>query len=462
MDSISAQIGPFVNSADPSSLFRYVRQKEKAIERLSLVAEKPDLVEKLDKPLSCLTKDPDFEDLTVLAHLSGRINDIQLGTAFYWRSVFKRHEDHPVHEIPLFLEDMTVNHIAQLIMNQTVKQTNPLSPYSKNILTEEQVNLWFENMRLQPSSEQRFLIATPISDGTDAIVTMNNSAILLLMPKKNAELQRKIFGNCTDPDQSTLPTIMDAVYQEGQCNLFNRVTYNNETHRIFPSIGMAATLFKMVGGNATLTLRFGAGQNLRENGLNGERDVVVRNPYQLTPKRADFYRAPGDEYTSHDLCFHSYLANLVPREHQKLFIELGDFLAPTHPFFADRCYDMECHSYRNRSATTNTVMHTFSRHCFLGWSRKNISTHVLPILQNPATSDEEKEDLLVQHFQTIFTITKELQPLEVSIITLVHSYLSEKTDKTPFEIEIEKLCTERLTYLKTASFIEHLLYIISP
>lgn len=296
------QLENFIKS---SELFEHVRDKQGAVDRLEAVASKKATPKKLLR-LSDLGQDADIDDLTVLAHLSGKISADQLATMFYWRSAYKLYSDkNVVQEIPLFLKDGRINPFARTIIAKTVA---PVGKGKIPILTNQEIEKWFYLMKRQPASEQR----------------------LLLGP------QLKIF------------TVMDAIFR-ADANLFNRIKHKGKNYRLFPTMGMVKTLFAMHkdAQDIRLVYRFGASHSVRNNGLRGERDITLRNPYQLTPKKADYFPAPWADYTSHDLLFHAYIANFVPLEHQRLFVELGDMFAKeANHYLADRFYDMECDSYR--------------------------------------------------------------------------------------------------------------------
>lgn len=403
-----------------SQLFEYVRDKKGATERLDAVANKAEtpkkllqLIEMLNRgPMDtkgALFKDADLEDLTVLAHLSGKITDGQLGTVFYWKSAYKLNGNKKgtVKEVPLFLKDGKINPIARQMMLQTV---SPPGEDSLNypILTKEEVEKWFEAMRSLPASEQRFLVGK-------------------------------------DPEE---PTIMDVLYNGVQFNLFNQLQCKDDTYRFYPSTGMVKTLFGIPKGsqNIKLVYRFGAGRTLRNNGLRGERDITLRNPYQLTPKKADYFAAPGAEYTSHDLVYHAYIVNFVPLEEQRLFIELGDIFAKEatnnhdlNYYIADRFYDMECALYRPELANKlpNDVTR-FAATAFTQITQANDRQRLAELDAFIGTPSEKEE---LQQKRILEQNPDKNSNIRTAGRMKIAHYLRSKDNPTDFELQVAKEIT---------------------
>ncbi len=334
------QIRTFVQT---TPLFAYVRNKSEATAKLEAVQQKASTSLKLQNlarlfnggPMTLkdpLFEDPDFEELVVLACISGKITTTQLGTAFYWKSALNHYKDQEIHEVPLFLTGGPVNPVARAYMKQGIASTHGRFP---DILNDEQLDHWFEEMRKCPASEQIFLHTRRRSAGAESLnraQTLYDRALLV-----NSDYN-------TSP--STTITVMDIIYSSGQTNLFNQIELEKDgTHRVIPSMGMISTLFN--GGSARMVVRFGMSKSMRENGLQGERDVGIRSSFAKTFNTADGYAAPYEEFTSHDF-YHFYIANCTPRDAQKLTIDLADTLREHgEKDLADACEDMEHRRFRH-------------------------------------------------------------------------------------------------------------------
>lgn len=429
----SISIRDIVRFVNHSKLFYYVKDKNGAINRLVTVSRKTFTANKLERIASMtmrdpLFKDPDFEDLIVLARITNRIDDYQLGTFFYWKSVMRRYGERPLREVPLFLLNGSVNPEAKKIMQETTSA----------VLTDAGIEEWFQQMKGMPPSEQRLLMGEMIFDGAPIV---NDYCQGMFNRNLNNYERLQLYKAAIQGQEGSRPTIMDAVYVTG-LNLFNRVGGN----RMFPSMRMADVLFRMKGGHCRLAFRFGVGPTLRENGLYGERDIALRNSYQLAPVRADGIFAPFDEYTSHDLNFHAYLVNLMPREHQRLFIEIGDLFAresekphadPMMWYFADRYYDMECPPYLGRKdRLTEAFLLNLYETLTIAVHRKLLA-ELQKIYANKDMLDTQKDELALQVFENAVPYDD-----SVALRKMIDHFASKK-NRTPLEeaalLELNKL-----------------------
>lgn len=415
------RIATFVGS---SQLFEYVRDKKGAIARIEAVANKAETPKKLAELINLLNKGPmnaigplfqnaDIDDLVVLAHLSGSITDGQLASVFYWKSAYKLCSDQKalMKEVPLFLKDGKINPSARSMMRVTVQPVNDLH---LPLLTNEEIEKWFEVMRSFPPSEQRLLAG---------------------------------------PRPETF-TIMDAIY-DADVNIFNRIAIkikdNTTSYHLFPSMGMVTTLFGMVKDSQNIrpVYRFGATHSLRENGLRGERDILLRNPYQLTPKTADYLKAPWALSTSHDALFHLLLVNFVLRSHQRLFIELGDMLAKEaadkddiQGYIADRFYDMECMAYRLDHRATRelspVLRFSFScwRHIVQAFERRQKAQETA-FKGNPTEKEEFCKKL------SLSQNAEENSKLRTAAKKKIVQYLTSKEKPSDFELQVAATLTSK-------------------
>lgn len=459
----------FVNE---SELFKYVDATGEAILRLDRVANKAETVTKLDQVSSLLNtgpmtighplfSDPDFEELVVLALISKRIYDYQLGTAFYFKSVLCcLQKEHLIKEVPLFI-DGEINPEARQLMRETV-QTLPILmelqktfaldiPPPEPILQDREIDLWFARMRRMPASEKILLVREMPPGGDKLIAAYNASFTLDMSTEERLRRFREVYGSST-----ISPTIMDGVYRAGS-NLFNQVhvryslpngTQIERRSRMFPSMLMVDVLFKIrLDSHCRLTYCFGVGT--QENCRVGEKDIALPSSYQHMPKRILGFAAPPDDYTSCTLCYDAYLRSLIPEEHQRLFIEIGNMVAldstdPHMRYVADCCYAMEGLLYRPEMlmgmAEKNAALfvRTLLSSCITAGGRKLVDEI------QPSTEDDLACILLEIHMS-------EMQGSGPNVIwrklaDKIKDHFARKVDLTAFElqvlVEIDEMETE--------------------
>lgn len=276
-----------------------------------------------------------------------------------------------IREISLFHHDGSVNEEARAIIEHTLnvrtKYTTIPSETDKEarpaFLSTEETDLWFEKMKTQPPSEQRFLIA---QRPTDALTREENNYHDLIKVVHSAfnesakdtypleelvdhpyvkEMQQHFYGEV----KGKQPTIVDAIVASGH-NLFNYFEdkKSQKPMRMIPSLGMVSTFTKINMGDHALNIgvRFQVRNPVltnRNEQLAEIREVAVRNPYQPLPIRADYqFYAPHLEFTVHDL-YHVVTSSYVPKNFRTILIAMGDvlqhYLAPS--VLTDRLYDME-------------------------------------------------------------------------------------------------------------------------
>ena len=375
-------IKQFVNT---SPLFQHIENKTAAIRELIRVASNPNLDEKLqllqtvlnNSPSPCghlIFSDPDILHLTVLAHITKKIPDYQLATVFYKASIIRRYESteaqealkenpSPLQETPLFLQDGSVNPIAKNLVRQTMQpvsnfnsdERDPNQVQSHPVLTDAQLDIWFEEIRELPASEQRFLIGEIYSEGLTQL-----QDLLIQSQKSPADSYSAIVSQLTLPELKR-PQILDAVYFHAESNIFNRITLAGNSMRMYPSVGMALTLLKVLKGQVKPVFRFGAGVSLRENGLNNQRDITLQSPYTKELIEADNYLARHDNFTSHDLLYHVIKVSYIPPTHKKLLISFADALARSREYsidptsiqpFIEGIEDMDTNAYEPNGIVT--------------------------------------------------------------------------------------------------------------
>lgn len=427
------EISAFIGS---STLFAYVGGKGGAIDRIDSVAVKGGTGGKLrelvrlfnEGPMSVkhpLFRDSDFADLIVLAHISGGISEMQLGTAFYWKSALEHYGYDSVQEMPFFDADGKVVANVQSIMKETVKLSGNL-----RIASDDQLAIWFEEMKARPASEKMFIHFPYLFCGQDALLHLKCRVDILEMVKGLVSFfERRYLLNS--------PTILDAIYVTGGGNLFNRIEFEGDSHRMCISMGAACTLFAIVGGKARGVVRFGISESLRENGLTTTRDISVRSPYADLPDEADDYWAPFDEFTAHDLLYHLPIVAFMPREHQRLFIDLSDILrAKGERDLADRCEDMECLTYRKETGV-GPFLQSLEFHAIAACDRKTLRD-LRETYGTLKGSKMEKKEQFIRIFAQVVEKDNEEEIYQngEKLFAALRELLDKRPHKTAFESEL--------------------------
>lgn len=383
--AIKAQLVPnrevIVNFVNTSILFQSVIDKHTAIDRLVRVSSNWETAGKLERLALLFNKgpmnitnlffsDPDFEELVVLAHIAKKITYSQLGTAFYRKAILDECGSAHLREVPLFLSNGRINPEARDLMELTVKTSQvskgfqtmenflegtqqPAGVDSRQtgrqqpVLQNHDIDKWFLLMRNAPASEQMLLVGKMRFDGVQVINAFKaNWANPNISPQERLGLFKDAYK----------ASIMDAVYTI-RSNLFNRVRVilpdgtKGEAYRIFPSMDMATTLFKMKGDHCHLVFRLGVSDKY----LVGKRNIAIPSSFQPLPTKVRGFCAASHDYTSYNLCCNAYFASLIHEGHQKLFTKIGDILVleshqlnanPYMRFIAECCYEMDGSLYR--------------------------------------------------------------------------------------------------------------------
>jgi len=221
-----------------------------------------------------------------------------------------------VRVVPLFEgED---NHISQEAWN-LIKETLAIpaniglgsgSPYMEDAA----LNRWFEIMRIQPKSEQRFSIIPDSRDKDAAHRFSTNIAAGLPVNKSD------VSGT----------SIADAVNNDAGFNVFcGLARQNNKLVRMIPSFSMMqAFLITQFGENAvTLKPVFNIPslKRIAKSLANNERELSVPFPGISLPKTADGCSAPTIDFIFHDF-YHTVIASAILPNHRKAFLELAAFV----------------------------------------------------------------------------------------------------------------------------------------
>jgi len=347
-------ITSFVNS---SSLFAHVKDKKRAIKRIYDTAKNPEnspLLSQLVKilnigPISDLNDlllTPLLSDLTVLAVINKKITITQLATVFYTVSIFKRYNSKKILQLNL-------PSICEINLFKRRKSINPVAErYLNSIFADLPIDItqFFYEIGNSRASAKRFFLAPCYTDGTTKIVQLRKS-LLLTKTINNSDALHELLSHMFSSNVRNRTTIMDAVYAAKLTNHFREVVIDKINWRIYPSVKMMEVIFSLLQLSIKPIYRFGLTYDLKENGLNGNRDVSLRSPFALLPKTADNLYAPHDEFTSHDLIFHCFVAGSIPRPHQHLFLAFADIYIKlsnkSNPLIqlADRYIDMDPISY---------------------------------------------------------------------------------------------------------------------
>ncbi len=113
-------------------------------------------------------------------------------------------------------------------------------------------------------------------------------------------------------------------------NVFGSFLLDGKPYRMVPTLGLMQTfLVTKFGSQATQAINIhpvlgiSSLENIKENGLTGSRDLVLRSPLVKLPEIADDFAAPGDLFTYHDF-YHAMVASSTPLSLRPSLIALAD------------------------------------------------------------------------------------------------------------------------------------------
>ncbi len=182
-----------------------------------------------------------------------------------------------------------------------------------------QVELFFAIMRKKPKSEQSFLYISQ-NAYSDAKAKLD---------EKRAEEEAHATGK---PKEEFLAdyedTICSVITQLAHFNVLHQFSSSGALYRMIPSLGMMQALLEAHEKKTTIQITPVIGlserEDIRANGLKSTREMALPFPGVKLPKKADLMSAPfAIDFIYHDF-YHSVLANSVPEQWRKAFIQCSD------------------------------------------------------------------------------------------------------------------------------------------
>ena len=214
--------------------------------------------------------------------------------------------DRPLIHASLFKDDGSKSSSLYDVLKRTVKSRDGFLPFC----TEEQLNVFYKEMEKKPLCENSFFLLPKGKKYNDSVAyKLSNIGITLLL----------------DPDRT-------------------------KQYRIIPSYTMMQTMLNVLYPINTVHMNpvFGlsSGKDLKRNGLDGYRDMLLDFPYVTHPMEADGFYAPPVDFVYHEF-YHALLASSIPKAHRVLFINLALYLSNQKlEIFIRSLVDMELFPYR--------------------------------------------------------------------------------------------------------------------
>lgn len=231
--------------------------------------------------------DPDMPFYALIAFRRNLMNDHQLGTLLQFWSAKQHHIEYYKGQEKKFEPKVCplFDHKDRVIESnlQLLSRTFSISNYagvsipqdSTTTFSNEECQRWLEEIKKLPKSEQQFFVV---------------------------------------PYFEKRQTISDITFRAG-FPIFDRIPNPSETLLVVPSFGMMQTFLNVKYGQNAVRMRpvlgISAEDDIKANGLNGERDVACHFPGVYLTNIADNYYTPWNLFTHHDF-FHCSKASSVP------------------------------------------------------------------------------------------------------------------------------------------------------
>ncbi len=285
-------------SSDFEELISRVSPEERSHidEKLALIADNKDVkIQMLHEALESQNWDHEiFQDenypyyaLEAVGLEEGDKHKLSRGQFATLMSFWKTSQDFQVRSIPLFNTNGSINEEARKIIKQTLRLASQDPIY---FLSDEQIEQFFEEMSKLPKSEQQFFIVPKIE-------SKEVTALKVIY-----ELGINIFAHFFEKSQEKrmIPSF-------GMMQAYLNVKYEQDAVEMMPFIGLSSI------------------DDIRENGLKGERDFAIHFPGVSLPEKADDVQALGFDFSYHDF-YHSLVASSAPRKFPPLFIQIADII----------------------------------------------------------------------------------------------------------------------------------------
>lgn len=250
----------------------------------------------------------------LLAFHDNKITGEQFTTLMTYWSAFSQLPPDEIVIKPIFGEDGEVDPDVK----EWIEETVGLELGEKSTL-HAQLETFFNKMKDKPKSEQSFLfIAT--DSYLDAKARLDGERA-----EKEAQVTSKSIQELLS---NTEDTVCTAITKGAGFNVLHEFVHSRAFYRMIPSLGMMQTMLEAQGNKTTVIITPVIGlstvEDIRENGLKGTREMALPFPGVELPITADFFSAPLDiDFIYHDF-YHSMVANAVPDEWRKKFVDVAD------------------------------------------------------------------------------------------------------------------------------------------
>lgn len=242
----------------------------------------------------------------------GFISIEQFATISFTWSLRQSHKNSTIKSVSLFNDDGTVSQQARQIIRQTAA-TWPtaeygLSRYGPTLLSEEQLDLFFEAMQHSsvPLSERQFFT---FPDTRSDIPSRNDE-----------EFFSKLLANEV--------TLTHAIMTGSGINVFSRFrTKHEKSRRMFASFTMMQEFLKVIEPENHVKIQpeisLAKAKDFEKFGTTQTRPMALSCPDKPLPKYADnIFASEECEIIYHDF-FHAIIASAIPKHQQKAFIAVA-------------------------------------------------------------------------------------------------------------------------------------------
>lgn len=231
--------------------------------------------------------DLDFPNYALLAYMEGLITIEQFGTIQLYWGTLQDYEKKDIEIIPIFHEDGTVNEqVKKLVIDTLRVQPTKQLPAHAPLLTEEQVNDFFNRIQHLPKSAQQLFIVPSseeygIRQHLKRKAQFNFLSFSEILGKKHAIASLELFGAFLD------------------------CCYGKNAVKMTPLLGPCLP---------------------EDFWIPNERVVAIAYPNVPLPKMADeFLAEKSDDFTYHDL-FHVFTCSNIPESHRHLWINIAQIV----------------------------------------------------------------------------------------------------------------------------------------
>jgi len=302
--------------------------------RLLQVMDKPGAMEKMELLVYRLNERPhglardafedgDLLDLCMIAHFEGRIQESQVVTLFLHVAAFELQRKEDIVEVELFLPSEDPNPVAFHMVRSTVYREEGLSPW----LDESQIFQWFDQMKKQPKSEQKFL-TIPYVENQDPRLSFYVERVQRIDQLNISEEEQWQFWSSSFNQFGVSIfeyTIMDTVKRDVASNLF----YVHQGRQVIPTAGMVEGLIRVINpGGKHISPAYRLGCNLdpvvlEEGAKSQSREVSFAGLGIGVPNRPDGYVATPLQFVLHDLVYHVPVLNKVSIEALEAYYKMA-------------------------------------------------------------------------------------------------------------------------------------------